>query len=166
MFVLSCDGLTPWLVRSIVPILSPSPCKILTHDALQFGHLVLRLFLGVDMHVKNSLFLLHLLQVRNHDRLPQYHSRPWRHLQSDTWLDTSWYWTFLTLHSFNQSSLCGQTFSKPSHKAFTGLISKWSSGGGKTSIVGILLSRLSDTMGSCITLSWCFACLLLVFALK
>ena len=56
--------------------------------------------------------------------------------------------TFLTLHSSSQSSLRGQTFSKPPYKVFTRPISKSSSNGGKTSITDILFLRLFDTMGS------------------
>ena len=69
---------TPWAQSSV----SQAMRKILAHDVLQYGLLVLRLFLGLDMHVKTSWFLLHnLLQVRYHNRLPQHHSRSWRHSQ-------------------------------------------------------------------------------------
>ena len=154
------------------PILCLSMRKILEHDALQHELLVLHLSPGLNMQVKTYLVPLHnLLQVPNHNRLSQYNWRPWRHLKSYPpcrWMDTSlqggqlflkcstvsfrlalWYSTLLFI-SFNQSSLRDQIFSKPLNKVFTELISKWSSGGCKISITGILLPRLSDTVGKCI----------------
>ena len=55
---------------------------MLAHDALQHGILVLRLFPGLDIHMKTSWFFLHnLQQICNHNRLPQCYSRLWKHLQ-------------------------------------------------------------------------------------
>ena len=55
---------------------------MLAHDALQHGILVLRLFPGLDIHMKTSWFLLHnLQQICNHNKLPQCYCRLWRYLQ-------------------------------------------------------------------------------------
>ena len=64
------------------------------------------------------------------------------------WPLRTWHSTVLMLHSFNQSS--------PNEVQV----------GGKTSIICLLLSRLSGSFGRCITLLKCFVTLLLVNCLK